>query len=111
MIEPFVRLRWALVLGLAAVVGVVAITPAPGRFRRPDLENVPVARILDNLQQQVQKNPKDVKARFNLARAHAMAYASKADKANVFKGREAEGIWFGYTPPHVPFRAVPTTDQ
>jgi hypothetical protein len=107
----FVQLRWALGLGLAVMAGAVAIAPAPARFRRPDLENVPVARILDNLQQQVRKSPKDMKARFNLARAHAMAYASKSPTVPIWKGREAEGVWFGYTPPHVPFSVKSTKDE
>jgi tetratricopeptide (TPR) repeat protein len=69
-----------------------------------------VARLVENLQKILDKNPKDTQARFNLARVHAMAYALKADTAQVRKGRENAGAWFGYEPRPVPFVVKPTTD-
>ena len=80
------------------------------RFIRPDIENVPVARVIENLDAIAKKNPKDVVSRFNLARAHAMAFASKTETAPVWRGRETNGVWFSFTPAHVPFQTKPTED-
>lgn len=80
------------------------------RFVRPQLEEVPIDRLTENLAQQVKAQPKDLGLRLNLARTHAMAYALKVDTAEVWVGKESQGAWFGYTPAHVPFKAVPTDD-
>ena len=80
------------------------------KFIRPDIENVPVSRVIENLEAIANKNPKDAVSRFNLARAHAMAFALKTEQAPIWRGRETNGVWFSYTPPHVPFRAKPTED-
>jgi hypothetical protein len=80
------------------------------RYIRPQLEETPIARLVENLTRQVEADPKNVTARFNLARVHAMAYALKSDTAQVFKGKEDQGAWFGYEPNHVPFVAKPTDD-
>jgi hypothetical protein len=87
----------------ASLVFALLAESIQARYRRPDLEMIPVARLLENLEKIAAKNPKDIQVRFNLARAHAMAYALKADTAQVFKGKEMDGAWFGYEPNHVPF--------
>jgi len=92
----------------AAVAGVaicLLIAPAAsGRYIRPDLEKVPVERLVTNLEEAVKKDPKDVQALVNLARVHGMAYALKSDTAEVRKGDQ--GPWFGYEAKHVPFSTV-----
>jgi hypothetical protein len=97
------------------VLAVCAVLLAAGtlsaRYIRPVLEVVPVAKLVQNLERIVQKNPKDAQARLNLARVHAMAYASKTDKAEVFKGKEERGAWFGYEHKHVPFTLTPAKDE
>lgn len=80
-------------------------------FIRPDLEKVPVERIVKNLEQIAAKEPKNVQARYNLARVHAMAFALKTDTAEINKKQENNGAWFGYTPAFVPFKAVETKDK
>src|SRR6185295_19444432 len=55
--------------------------------------------------------PNDVVALFNLARAHAMAYALRTETLEVRKNNENEGAWFGYAPAHVPFTVKPTNDS
>ena len=87
----------------ASLVLVLLAESIQARYRRPDLEMIPVARLVENLEKLAAKNPKDAQVRFNLARAHAMAYALKTDTAQVFKGKEMDGAWFGYEPNHVPF--------
>src|SRR4051812_39034939 len=101
------RPLWGLLaLGVMAFV----LPSAQALYIRPDLEKVPVERIVQNLEQVVAKDPKDAKAQFNLARVHAMAYALKTDTAEVFKGRTADGAWFGYEPKHIPFAVTKTED-
>ena len=75
-------------------------------YIRPDLEKVPVERLVTNLEAAVKKDPKDVKSLVNLSRVHAMAYALKTDTADIRKGKEADGPWFGYEPKYVPFEKV-----
>ena len=81
-----------------------------------DLVKIPVDRLVKNLEALVDKKPKDVRLRFNLARVHAMAFASKTEETLVQKdpfGPRIEverGVWFGYEPRHVPFQLVKTAD-
>jgi len=81
------------------------------RYVKPDLIDVPIERIIKNLETFLKSNPENAAYRFNLARAHAMAYALKTETAQVWKGREDQGIWFGYQPEHIPFKVEPTTDK
>ena len=94
-------------LPLAAVAAFAAAAPA--MYMRPDLEKVPVARLIENLEKEVKDNPKKAEPLLNLARAHAMAYAKKADELEVNK--RGGKLWFGYEPPLVPFGKVEATDD
>src|SRR5262245_43764174 len=83
------------------VLSVIGLSTQPAvwaLFLRPELENVPVQRVITNLEKTVMEKPKDFQARLNLARAHAMAYASKADEFTLNKNQKDGGIWFGFTP-------------
>jgi len=51
---------------------------AIAEYMMPDLVNVPVTRLVKNLELLANKDPKNVEVRFNLARAHAMAYAQRS---------------------------------
>ncbi len=77
----------------------------------PDLVNVPVERLIKNLEKLAKRNPKDVQTRFNLARVHAMAFALKTDTTQIIKDYEKGGAWFGVEPEHVPFIVKPTDDE
>jgi tetratricopeptide (TPR) repeat protein len=94
-------------LALAALLAAVA--PAPAIFIQPVLENVPVARLIENLEKEVKDNPKKAEPLLNLARAHAMAYTKKADELETNK--QGGGVWFGFEPAIVPFGAVVKTDD
>lgn len=80
-------------------------------YRMPDLINVPVERLIRNLEALAEKDPKNVEVRVNLARAHAMAYALRTESARVCKGREDGGVWFPRGAPIVPFRVKRTNDS
>lgn len=98
---------------LGALVVACALLPAGrvhGLFIKPNLANVPVAQLVQNLEQLVAKNPKDVQAKFNLARVHAMAYAQKVDMVQINNNQLQHGAWFGYTPKAVPFKLEKTDD-
>ena len=95
--------RHIMLAGLA--LGIFANT-ASARFLAPQLETVPIDRLVANMEKMVADSPKDGRLLYNLARVHAMAYASKGDKASVNRGRQRNGAWFGFTPKHVPFGDV-----
>ena len=80
------------------------------KYIQPDLEITPIDRLVMNLEAQVKAKPKDVRLRFNLARVHGMAFASKSGQTQIRTGREENGAWFGYTPRHIPFRLSKTDD-
>jgi len=71
-------------------------------FVMPDVENVPIDRVIANLESQLRATPDDLQARLNLARVHAMAYADKSGTARVTTGRSAgrpAGVpWLGIDP-------------
>jgi hypothetical protein len=100
------------VAALAACAALAVLAPtSEALFIKPQLEEVPIAKLLENLEKLTTKEPKDAKLRFNLARAYAMAYASKVEKVQIWTGKEQQGIWFGYTPKNVPFTPKMTDDE
>lgn len=61
-----------------------------------DVYNVPVDRLVANLEALIAKDPKNVEWRVNLARVHVMAFALKSTKILVARGRETDGpatVW------------------
>ena len=96
---------------LLALAGTLFPQLVRAKHVRADVINVPVARLITNLEAIARNRPRDVQVRFNLARVHAMAYALKTDTAEVLKGRENEGVWFGYEPANAPFTVKPSDDK
>ena len=84
-----------LYLPLAVLLSFHFVSSAQARYIRPDLEATPVDRLVKNLEAQVKAKPKDVRLRFNLARVHGMAFASKTDQTQIWRGGEARGGFFG----------------
>jgi hypothetical protein len=80
-------------------------------FMLVQVQQVPVERLVANLEAAVKKDPKNVEAVINLARVHAMAYALKTGTAPVVKDHEERGPWFGYTPRIIPFSKVQQADD
>lgn len=85
---------------LLLLVVLAATSPALGRFVAVEVEQVPVARLIENLEKIARDNPSSVEAWLNLGRAHGMAYAQKADPLAVPKA------YHGMAPPLVPFGVV-----
>ena len=88
-----------------AVVLVVCVMLAPqvaAMFLPIETENVPIDRIIGNLEKRLAIDPRDLRTRLNLARVHAMAWATKSDTAAVVTGpRGASAVGdpdFGHRP-------------
>lgn len=90
------------------VVGLVT-GPADAIFVPVEIKKVPVNRIIQNLNETIAKEPKNVTAMINLARAHAMAYTLRSEE--VPTARSETNIWFGYEPKLVPFGTPAKTDD
>lgn len=86
-----------------------ALATSRAEYAQVEVEKVPVARLVENLEKEVKDNPKAMEPLLNLARAHAMAYAKKSDELEANK--KGGKLWFGYEPPLVPFGKVETTDD
>jgi tetratricopeptide (TPR) repeat protein len=103
------------VVASAIVALIVVSAPLGALFRPPDLENVPIERLVVNLERLSRENPADLLLRLNLARVHAMAYARKTDQAQIRKGREQDGVWVGSVPVpeplHMQFPVKTTRDE
>ena len=103
--------RWAGAAIWLTLVFALTFQSVSAKYVMPDLINVPVDRLIRNLEALAKTDPNNVEVRFNLARAHAMAYALRTESAQVWKGRDNEGVWFGYEAQNVPFTVKPTDDS
>jgi tetratricopeptide (TPR) repeat protein len=101
--------RPAAILSLALLASV----PAAAIYVRMETRQVPVERLVGNLERELAKDPKNVATLINLARLHGMAFALKTEEAPVanLKGQEAgaERPWYGREPRHVPYDVRPAT--
>lgn len=73
---------------LVAIILVSVLLPAsnaPAKYLMRDLENVPVARLQENLRRQAEENPGKLQPVYALARVHSMAYAQKADSLPAYR--------------------------
>ena len=93
---------WPLVLGALAALAAV---PSGAIYVQREIENVPVARLTENLEREARENLRDAIVRVNLARLHGMAYALDSETAPAVKIGERESVWYGYEPKIVPYRA------
>jgi tetratricopeptide (TPR) repeat protein len=96
---------------LVALAGVLPSQSVYAKYVKAELISIPVERLINNLEALAKDNPRDAEIRLNLARVHAMAYALKTDTAEVRKGKENEGVWFGYNPAHIPFEVKPSDNK
>ena len=66
--------------------------PLKAMYAPYDLEQVPVDRLVANLEVMAKERPKDLWVRVNLGRAHGMAYAQKTE--TVLAASVARGVQF-----------------
>lgn len=96
--------RWMSTFATLAWMWIAAVTmPVSAMFVAFETDNVPIERVAENLERHLADNPSDVRTRLNLARLHAMAWATKADTMAVLKRRVGPGLEvgdpdFGYRP-------------
>ena len=91
---------------------------ATARYLSPELQNIPLERLLANLEERAKAEPANVEVLHQLARTHAMAYARKigdADSVQTSSGYQKKNEvqpWFGFEALHVPFHEVkPAADD
>jgi tetratricopeptide (TPR) repeat protein len=110
------HLRRLLIPAAAVCVLTVSAAAVDAIYMRPDIENVPVARLVTNLERELAADPKDPEIHLRLARLYAMAYAANEDElpAAVLGGRDKPGkqeVWFGHEPSLVPENVAPGTTR
>ena len=65
-----------------------------GKFIAVETEQVPIARLITNLEKQLKQRPKDFELHYALARVHSMGYAMKTGEIAVKKNSDSP--WFGH---------------
>jgi tetratricopeptide (TPR) repeat protein len=89
---------------LPALVGMTFLgSPLTAMFVQPLLDDVPIDRLIVNLEKLSRDIPSDVALRLNIARAHSMAYAHKTNTAQIVRGNEKLGVWTGHEPSYTQF--------
>jgi len=78
-------------------------------FMQPQIESVPVERLVKNMEAKLEKDPKNPDLLFGLARIHSMAYAVKSNEVKVRKGKD--GPWFGFVPRGIPYQVKQTENE
>jgi hypothetical protein len=81
------------------------VVPAIAMYIMPDLDTVPIERVVANLERMISEDPANIEVRVNLARLHSMAYASaQSTEVRVRRNDDPKSKgqpFFGYDPPHV----------
>lgn len=95
-------LAWPLVIG---ALSALAAVPSGAIYVKRETEDVPIARLAENLERQAREDPRDAGVRVNIARLHGMAYALDSETAPVVRIGEREDVWYGFEPKIVPYRA------
>src|SRR6185295_57857 len=83
---------WA-VLGLAALLLCPRIVESESVMI--DAVEVPVDRVVKNIEARLAQAPGDVQLRLNLARTHMMAFVVKSNTIQVSRGLETDGPQWG----------------
>ena len=106
------RLDTAWLIAIAATLVVALSPPLDAIFARVDIEDVPVARLVANLEKDLAANPRDPAIHLRLARLYAMAYAANASElpVAVLAGADQkprQEVWFGHEPDLIPRQIAP----
>ena len=95
-----------------AILALVAATLFGGAsllalYAPVETERVPVARLVENLENQLAADPANPRLHTNLARLHGMAWALKATEVPAAPDRSSGRLepWYGYPGHHhIPYR-------
>jgi tetratricopeptide (TPR) repeat protein len=87
------------------------VTPLTAIYVQMETRQVPVSRLVANLERDLKADPGNIQLLINLARLHAMAFAVKQQElpASPLKKDEPDRPWYGYESTHVPSRVSPAT--
>ena len=98
---------WCCSTALALAI-FAATVPLAALYAVPETRNVPVARLVANLERAVKSDPKNVDARINLARLHGMAYALKTEELTATRWHNApdDEPYYGIKPNIIPYKPV-----
>ncbi len=93
-------------LAVAAVLIVASASPG-AIYMRPDIEDVPVARLVANLEKELAADPKNPDIHLRLARLYAVAYSANTTElpVAVLAGtvqKPRQEVWFGHEPDLIP---------
>lgn len=95
-----------------------ATIPALAIYMEADLRDVPLKRLIKNVEKQTTSDPNNAQAWHHVARTHAMAYSRKlaeSDEVQMYLGQKSGNPlkkksppepWFGFDGPRVPFSQV-----
>ena len=102
--------RQALLVAAAALVA--ASASLGGIYMRPDIEDVPVARLVANLEKELAADPKNPDIHLRLARLYAVAYSANTTElpVTVLAGADRkprQEVWFGHEPDLIPQKVDP----
>ncbi len=89
----------------AALLGLIPVMSTAMYFTL-ETRKVPIARMIANLERQVEAKPRDPDLAWRLGRLHGMAYAQGIDSVEVFVNNEEQEHYFTEEPPVVHSRVV-----
>jgi tetratricopeptide (TPR) repeat protein len=98
---------------VAVVAALLYAWPLGAIYVAYDLEQVPVDRLVANLEVIARERPTDSWAQINIGRAHAMAYSQKTETVLAARERSARNNQWPFVEPNapfVPFRVQSTSD-
>jgi hypothetical protein len=97
---------------LLAAALIAASASVGGIYMRPDIEDVPVARLVANLEKELAADPKNPDIHLRLARLYAIAYSANTTElpVTVLAGADKkprQEVWFGHEPDLIPQQVAP----
>jgi tetratricopeptide (TPR) repeat protein len=77
-----------------------------------EVRQVPIDRLLANLEAARKADPQNVQHEINIARLYGMAYALRSNQVPAIKGlQDKEEPWYGHAPNLVPYTSKPLSDE
>ncbi len=101
------RLHFAFLFVVVWSTSVAVCLTSQASYERPELEQVPVETLLDNLERLAADDPENVTFQMNLGRVHAMAWVQAEPELKIRKNARDEFAdvtpFFGFAPANLPF--------
>jgi tetratricopeptide (TPR) repeat protein len=90
---------------LVSALAAVAAARLSALYEIPRTREVPVARLVANLERDLKADPRNIELQINLARLHGMAYALKTEVvAAAPRAGEREEPYYGLHPDLIPYK-------